>query len=254
MESRFCKYCNCEHPLTKEHYCNLEKGKPTCRKRQNQKAREWNKKHRERELRKSAERYAKNKEKILAKRKKYTYEEYGKAYYHKRKLEDNMYKIAMNLRTRLRNALRNGYCAGSSIRDLGCSIQELKKYLESKFKSGMTWENYGYQGWHIDHIRPLCSFNLGNESEVRQAVHYTNLQPLWAEENMAKNRKYVDVPCEGDLISKSGKIGGSCDPKGRSETSANTELSQEDNTSDQRNAYQMNLEIEYNSGTSVRPL
>lgn len=55
---------------------------------------------------------------------------------------------------------------------------------------GMTWENYGYDGWHIDHIKPISLFDLTKESEIRAACHYTNLQPLWAEDNMKKGAKY----------------------------------------------------------------
>ncbi|KKL15741.1 hypothetical protein LCGC14_2502560 [marine sediment metagenome] len=50
----------------------------------------------------------------------------------------------------------------------------------------MSWENYGFYGWHIDHIKPLCLFNLSDEKQFNKACHYTNLQPLWAEENLKK--------------------------------------------------------------------
>jgi hypothetical protein len=71
---------------------------------------------------------------------------------------------------------------------LGCSIPELKTYLESKFQEGMSWENWGIYGWHIDHIIPLDAFNLTNREEFLKACHYTNLQPLWAEENLKKGK------------------------------------------------------------------
>jgi hypothetical protein len=73
---------------------------------------------------------------------------------------------------------------------IGCSVEFLKQYLESKFKPGMSWDNYGYRGWHIDHIRPLSSFDLTNLDQQKIAFHYTNLQPLWAEENLAKSDGY----------------------------------------------------------------
>jgi hypothetical protein len=66
------------------------------------------------------------------------------------------------------------------------------KYLESKFQSGMTWENYGKNGWHIDHIRPLSSFNLIDDKQLKLACHYTNLQPLWAKDNLVKSNKWED--------------------------------------------------------------
>lgn len=63
------------------------------------------------------------------------------------------------------------------------------KHLEAKFAPGMTWDNYGVDGWHIDHIMPLAAFDLTDEQQRQQACHYTNLQPLWAAENLAKGAK-----------------------------------------------------------------
>ena len=106
-------------------------------------------------------------------------------------------KIADNLRGRLRVALKNNQKKGSAVKDLGCSIEELKVYLESKFyprlKTGeeMTWENYDFYGWHLDHVLPLSSFNLTDREQFKKACHYTNLQPLWAEENFAKGKKII---------------------------------------------------------------
>ncbi|MFA5031323.1 MAG: hypothetical protein WC495_07110, partial [Patescibacteria group bacterium] len=168
------------------------------------------------------EHYQKNKEKILQKKKEYrkihkeeidTYnkkyskchkeerKKYDKEYRKKHKIKRNKnrnaklktdinFKIAFNLRTRLRSAIKNNQKVGSAVRDLGCTIPELKLYLESKFQDGMSWKNYGYWGWHIDHIIPLYSFNLQNREEFLKACHYTNLQPMWAEENFKKG-KYI---------------------------------------------------------------
>lgn len=60
-------------------------------------------------------------------------------------------------------------------------------HLESLFKPGMSWENHGE--WHIDHILPLASFDLTDEQQAAKACHYTNLQPLWASENMSKGAR-----------------------------------------------------------------
>jgi hypothetical protein len=105
-------------------------------------------------------------------------------------------KIAINLRGRLSQAIRNNYKSGSAVRDLGCSIEELRIYLESKFypnpETGemMSWDNYGRSGWHIDHIRPLCRFDLTNEVQLKEACNFINLQPLWFKDNLEK--RHVD--------------------------------------------------------------
>lgn len=103
----------------------------------------------------------------------------------------NRYKndIQFRLRAILRSRVSYLKRSGSHIKDLGCSVSFLKSYLEQKFKPGMTWENWGRLGWHIDHIRPLASFDLTYRDQFLQACHYTNLQPLWASENIAKGGK-----------------------------------------------------------------
>lgn len=72
---------------------------------------------------------------------------------------------------------------------VGCNIEEFKKYLESMFVDGMDWGNYGL--WHIDHIIPCISFDLSNEQEQRKCFHYTNMQPLWAKDNLIKSSKII---------------------------------------------------------------
>jgi len=99
---------------------------------------------------------------------------------------DPGYALKFALRGRLHHAIRDGQKAGSAVRDLGCTIEELKSYLESKFQPGMTWDNWSRDGWHIDHIRPLSSFDLTDREQFLQACHYTNLQPLWAKDNLSK--------------------------------------------------------------------
>ena len=113
---------------------------------------------------------------------------YARAYSKKRRKEDINYKISVNIRTRLYVAIRNGYKKGSAIKDLGCSIEELKNYLFSLFSSEMNWNNYG-EYWHIDHKIPLSLFNLENVECFKKAVHYTNLQPLEKIANIKKGNK-----------------------------------------------------------------
>lgn len=110
----------------------------------------------------------------------------------KRKMkEDIQFRLATNLRYRLYQAIKNEYKAGSAVRDLGCSIEFLKQYLENKFESWMNWNNWGNgeNKWNIDHITPLSSFDLQDRDEFLKAVHYSNLQPLRAVDNIRKGNK-----------------------------------------------------------------
>ena len=73
---------------------------------------------------------------------------------------------------------------------LGCTFEYFIEYLQRLFKVGMTWKNYGK--WHIDHIKPCASFDLSKLEAQKKCFHYTNLQPLWAEENLKKGAKIID--------------------------------------------------------------
>jgi hypothetical protein len=99
-------------------------------------------------------------------------------------------KIADNLRSRLHGALKL-QLAGKKVSaiDCGCTMDFLVKYLEQRFKPGMTWDNYGLYGWHIDHILPCASFDLTKKLEQKKCCHYTNLQPMWAKDNLSKGCK-----------------------------------------------------------------
>ena len=115
---------------------------------------------------------------------------------HLEKLHNNTnYKLGCYLRTRLHNAMKNNKKIGSAIQDLGCSIKELKIWLEQQFyshpKTGeiMSWENYGKYGWHIDHIYPLSKVDLTDKKQLKKVCHWFNLRPMWAEENISKNNK-----------------------------------------------------------------
>ena len=99
------------------------------------------------------------------------------------------FRLTESLRKRMARIIRRDQRAGSAIKDLGCSIEELKKYFESKFQKYMTWENYGQFGWHVDHIKPLSNFDLTDRKQFLEACHYTNLQPLWWKENIRKSNK-----------------------------------------------------------------
>ena len=112
-------------------------------------------------------------------------------YIKNRRLNNDSLRLLYNLRTRVRSAIRRNTKGGSTISLLGCTIKELKKHLESMFDDNMSWDNYGLYGWHIDHIKPCASFDLSIEDEQRKCFHYTNLQPLWAKDNLKKKDKIL---------------------------------------------------------------
>jgi len=100
-------------------------------------------------------------------------------------------RLADLVRTRIRNALR--YCSkkSSTLVLLGCSICDFKNYLESKFKDGMNWNNYGNGkgNWNIDHIVPISRFDLLKKEEQKKAFHYLNCQPMWSVLNFKKGNR-----------------------------------------------------------------
>lgn len=103
----------------------------------------------------------------------------------------HMVRQALNTRIKLKNPRYR------SIWYMGYTIKEMRKHIESQFKEGMSWDNYGRKGWHIDHIRPLSMFNFFNSDgsinhqQVREAMSLKNLQPLWAEDNLIKGSKVI---------------------------------------------------------------
>jgi hypothetical protein len=98
---------------------------------------------------------------------------------------DGFYRMKINLRHRLRDYLF-GESKSKRTKDIvGLDKIEFKSYIENKFLNGMTWDNYGK--WHLDHIKPLCQAKDNDEALLLN--HYTNLQPLWSEDNLRKNRK-----------------------------------------------------------------
>lgn len=110
----------------------------------------------------------------------------NKSAYRKYKWETDLnYRLTVLLRNRLRTALKYHKKQDKTLTLLGCSIAYLKQYLSSKFLFGMSWENHGE--WHIDHIKPCRLFDLRKKSEQQKCFHYTNLQPLWAIDNMRKH-------------------------------------------------------------------
>jgi len=101
--------------------------------------------------------------------------------------------LARRLRTRLYKAIKAANTAkqDKTLEFLGCSAATAMNHLEAQFLPGMTWDNYGE--WHIDHIRPCASFDLTDPAQQRECFHYTNLQPLWAKDNLSKSDKWEEA-------------------------------------------------------------
>lgn len=105
------------------------------------------------------------------------------AYYHANKNKPE-FALPRRLRQRMYRAIKHGYKTGSAVAELGCTIDFFREYLEGLWTEGMSWDNLGE--WHLDHIKPLESYDLTDEEQYSAACHYTNIQPLWAADNYAK--------------------------------------------------------------------
>lgn len=131
--------------------------------------------------------YLKNKEKMNSdtikrrQKSKDKYLAYQYEYRANRRKTDPHFRLIDNVRKRVCKVLKGK--DKSTLLIIGCSLEQLRGHLESKFKPGMTWKNYGK--WHVDHKIPLASAK--NTIEVQNLCHYSNLQPLWARENLSKN-------------------------------------------------------------------
>ena len=108
----------------------------------------------------------------------------------KRKI-NHAYKIKKNLRRRVNQVITRNNKSDSTMKLIGCSIYELLQHLEKQFTDGMNWQNYGK--WHIDHIIPCSSFDLTDVEQQKRCFNYTNLQPLWAIDNIRKSDRVPDI-------------------------------------------------------------
>ena len=174
--------------------------------RHNERSKENFLKNREKRIRQMKEHYLKNKEQHNKNmrehylQKKEQYQERQKKYNSrpktkelKRKRWKSRYKTDINFRlrnicrARISQALKFNYKSASTIKLIGCTIDELRQHIESKFKSWMTWENHGL--WDIDHIQACAKFNLTYPEQQRECFHWSNLQPLDHIENMKKGAR-----------------------------------------------------------------
>jgi hypothetical protein len=110
----------------------------------------------------------------------------------KRLATDPYFRFTQGIRSRVCSGIRRAGAVKSfrTSKLIGCSFSELREHLEEMFQPGMTWENHGRRGWHVDHIRPVASFDLRDPAQQRLCFHFSNLQPLWATDNLRKKAKW----------------------------------------------------------------
>ncbi len=170
--------------------CNNERGKKY-RIKNKEKIKKYYINNKEKKQSYLKEYYIENREKQLSRQKEYYVKNKGNRneYKRNRKLNDPIYKLVINVRNRLRKYLKDKSITKNKItfNIIGCTPPQLKEHLETQFVYGMSWENHGLFGWHIDHIIPLSSAKT--EEELYKLCHYTNLQPLWAKDNLVKSDK-----------------------------------------------------------------
>lgn len=145
-------------------------------------ARVWKRKNRNKLNQQANERRFKNKNNI------------NKKFREKRKFNIK-YRLECILRGRLACAIRAVKCKKSfpTLNLLGCEINYLKQYIESLWLEGMNWDNHGLFGWHIDHIKPINTFDLTDPEQQKQCFHYTNLRPLWYQDNLKRPKDGSDI-------------------------------------------------------------
>jgi hypothetical protein len=146
----------------------------------NEYSKEWRIKNKDRMKDQRSLHYKENKERII----KTNYD-----YCVNRLKSDPLYKLTRGIRALILISFKNQFTTKSkkTIEILGCSFEEFKIYLESKFDDKMNWENQGTY-WHMDHITPISSAKT--EEDVYRLNHYTNFQPLHWLENLKKSNKY----------------------------------------------------------------
>ncbi len=193
METKTCSKCKEEKEIcefyNKKH--KLGGKRPECKVCSNKQSILYNQKNKEK-IKIIKQKYVdNNKEKVKQSKKDWFKKnpDYQKEWSYNNYTSDSIYKLKEIVRARLRVYFncKNIRKKSKSFDIVGCTPEFLKEYLEKQFTDGMTWENHSLNGWHIDHIIPLSSAKT--EEEIYKLCHYTNLQPLWAEDNLRKSNK-----------------------------------------------------------------
>ena len=121
------------------------------------------------------------------------------------RLLKNNRSLSSAISCRIRSVLKGNSKTSTTLQLTGCSSwQDLRACIEERWQPGMSWSNWGRDGWHIDHIRPCASFDLSDPTQQLQCFHYSNLQPLWAKENLSKSDKWEAAP--GRVVSLGSRV------------------------------------------------
>jgi hypothetical protein len=189
-----CSKCNIEKELTefskaKRYKDGLQYKCKSCQKKWREQNKEYNKEYYQQNKKYFKEYYQQNKKyyKQYEEENREQRNKYQKEYRRDKRKIDPLYKMKHNLRTRTYYAFkRKGYSKDTKTQKmLGVDWEVAKQHIERQFTKGMNWDNYGQ--WQIDHIIPIASANT--EQELKKLCHYTNLQPLWAQDNLSKSDK-----------------------------------------------------------------
>lgn len=180
----FCRFCRQEYSQDDRHWMSNGKSSAICRLRAAERKRKW-------ESQSGHTRSSAGTEEYRIYRNRKNREE------RKRRKEQPMFGIMQNLRRRLRRYLKGERKPVGLLTIIGCSIEQLKEQLEAQFYMRhdgvqMSWSNYG-RLWHVDHKHPLSRFNLFDEGDLAKSSHYSNLAPMWAEQNIRKSNKLGGV-------------------------------------------------------------
>lgn len=199
MENKVCKKCGVEKPLIEFAKSKQCRGgyQGRCKRCASLDTQKWQSENIPK-VRANQKRYdERNPDKVRERKERHDkkYPEQLKArrkrYNDKRLKEDPVYRYLMEIRKKTREyAFKNYNHTGNEFfKVIGISIDGFKEYIQGKFKDGMNWDNHGIDGWHFDHIIPIS--NAKTIEEVEKLSHYTNLQPLWKEENESKGNKVL---------------------------------------------------------------
>ena len=174
IEGKVCAKCEKWYPLIEYHnrHCSQDGKESRCNNCCNKKSKAYGKRSEAKAKRRKRER--------------------------RRRQEDKQYRIKQNLRRRIRIAMYKVHTKKSTftLDLLGCTLTQFKQHLQSLFQPGMTWDNYGridgIRCWELDHIRPCASFDLTKTKQQKECFHFSNIQPLWHDENLEKSDSWEE--------------------------------------------------------------